>query len=85
MRVNAVVKMADSPTQKEIEDGLKDCANSLINIPHSTEELITLLDVKFLTFLSFFMFFTYKVPVLSVCFCALLILIDFILITGRAF
>ncbi|XP_010318751.1 sister chromatid cohesion protein PDS5 homolog D-like isoform X3 [Solanum lycopersicum] len=36
--------MADSPTQKEIEDGLKDCANSLINIPHSTEELITLLD-----------------------------------------
>ncbi|XP_049367887.1 sister chromatid cohesion protein PDS5 homolog C-like [Solanum verrucosum] len=36
--------MADSPSQKEIEDGLKDCANSLINIPHSTEELISLLD-----------------------------------------
>ncbi|XP_015161620.1 uncharacterized protein [Solanum tuberosum] len=36
--------MADSPSQKEIEDGLKDCANSLINIPPSTEELISLLD-----------------------------------------
>ncbi|KAH0688336.1 hypothetical protein KY285_018906 [Solanum tuberosum] len=36
--------MADSPSQKEIEDALKDCANSLINIPHSTEELISLLD-----------------------------------------
>ncbi|KAK4735677.1 hypothetical protein R3W88_009938 [Solanum pinnatisectum] len=36
--------MADSPSQKEIEDGLKDCGNSLINIPQSTEELISLLD-----------------------------------------
>jgi len=72
VRVNAVVKMADSPSQKEIEDALKDCANSLINIPHSTEELISLLDVK-IQLLSFFMFFTYKILVLSVCFCALLI------------
>ncbi|XP_047265855.1 sister chromatid cohesion protein PDS5 homolog C isoform X4 [Capsicum annuum] len=40
--------MADSPSssssQKEIEEGLKECGISLNNLPSSTEELITLLD-----------------------------------------
>ncbi|XP_055827265.1 sister chromatid cohesion protein PDS5 homolog D-like isoform X2 [Solanum dulcamara] len=36
--------MTDSSSQKEIEDGLKDCGISLSNLPPSTEELISLLD-----------------------------------------